>query len=77
MKEYRLIFSSTEPVARDCIWAKPVVGGFTLYMLQRGILVPLRIVDDKKTPYIHDDTIFDVADVQHGEIVIEGINWDE
>ena len=77
MKEYRVIFSKLEPAARDCIWARPVVGGFTLYMLQRGISTPLRVVDDKKTPYIHDDMVVNLEATPQGEIDVAGLNWDD
>lgn len=61
MKEYKLIFSSKEPNTRNCVWAKPVNGGFALYMLQDGIMTPLKVMDDKDTSSIADDVIQDLV----------------
>ena len=57
MKEYKLIFSSREPNTRNCVWAKPVTGGFALYMLQDGIMTPLKVMDDKGTSSMADDAV--------------------
>lgn len=61
MKEYRLIFSSREPNVKNCVWAKPIEGGFALYMLQNGVMTPLKVIDDKDTSSIADDVIQDLV----------------
>ena len=55
MVECKLIFSNTEPNVRNCIWAKPVKGGFALYM--PGIKAPLKVVDDNGTEDAEDDVV--------------------
>lgn len=57
MVECKLIFSNTEPNVRNCVWAKPVEGGFTLYMLQAGTMTPLKVVDDNGTEDAEDDVV--------------------
>ena len=50
MRQYRVVFSSVEPNVREAIWAKPVEGGFTLYLLEGGVWKPVLPVDDNETP---------------------------
>ena len=68
MKEYKLIFSSTEPNVRNCVWVKPVSGGFALYMLSNGVMSPLKVMDDNSTANIADDVVQNlVGSVQDGK----------
>lgn len=43
------------------MWAKPVEGGFALYMLQNGVMTPLKVVDDGGTSSIADDVVQDLV----------------
>ena len=48
------------------MWAKPVEGGFTLYLLSNGTWLPAKLVDDNSTPVISDDkakTNYKVTDI--------------
>ena len=56
MKILKTILSSHEPVVRDsALWLKPVPGGFSLYVLDGG-WKPLRLVDDKSSVLLADDS---------------------
>lgn len=52
-----LIFSNNAPNQRNVVWAKPVDGGFALYLLDGGMWKPLKLVDDKGTEDEKDDTV--------------------
>ena len=55
MKIYKVAFSSSAPSVKDALWARPVEGGFALYMLQGGTWKPLQVADTKDTASIVDD----------------------
>ena len=41
MKIYQIAFSAEAPNVRDCIWAKPVGEGFSIFLLDGGTWRPL------------------------------------
>ena len=57
MKLYKVVISKEAPALRDALWAKPVSGGFVLYLLDNGKWNPLKVVDDAGTSSLADDTI--------------------
>lgn len=50
MKFYRIALSTGAPAVKDAMWLKPVEGGFTLYVMEGGSWLPLKLVDDNATP---------------------------
>ena len=74
MKDLRFILSTQEPAVRDCVWCKPVEGGFALYMLQAGVMTPLKIMDDKSTASIVDDAVQDLVGSVQDEKTANTIN---
>ena len=63
-----LFFSNNAPNQRNVVWAKPVDGGFTLYLLDGGTWKPLKLVNDKNTEDEKDDTVQDlIGSVQDKE----------
>lgn len=62
MKICKVAFSNEAPSMRDCLWAKPVSGGFVLYMLNSGTWVPMKIVSDGGTAIVSDDTYTTASD---------------
>ena len=50
MRNYKVIISTDAPSVRDAIWAKPVSGGFTLYLMNNGAWQPAKVVDDSGAP---------------------------
>lgn len=78
MKELKVIMSVYEPSAKDCLWLKPVAGGFVLYKLMDGAWQPLKIVDDNSTKTTLDDTVQKSVSAAKTEIIaaIQGKNTD-
>lgn len=74
MKDLRFILSTQEPAVRDCVWCKPVEGGFALYMLQAGVMTPLKVMDDKSTASIVDDAVQDLVGSVQDEKTANTIN---
>lgn len=74
MKDLRFILSTQEPAVRDCVWCKPVEGGFALYMLQAGVMTPLKVTDDKSTASIVDDAVQDLVGSVQDEKTANTIN---
>ena len=74
MKDLRFILSTQEPAVRDCVWCKPVEGGFALYMLQAGVMTPLKVMDDKSTANIVDDAVQDLVGSVQDEKTANTIN---
>lgn len=57
MKKIDLYISNNVPaVSNGAAWLKPVNGGYALYVLDNG-WKPLKLVDDKNTPSVGDDTV--------------------
>ena len=74
MKDLRFILSTQEPAVRDCVWCKPVEGGFALYMLQAGVMTPLKVMDDKSTASIVYDAVQDLVGSVQDEKTANTIN---
>lgn len=56
MKNYKIVLGPEPPSQKDTLWAKPVSGGFSLYMLDNGTWQPLKVMDDQDTKSTADDT---------------------
>ena len=56
MRIYKTIVSAVAPGQRDVLWAKPVEGGFTLYLQNNGMWQALKVMEDKGTASDADDT---------------------
>lgn len=50
-------FSDVKPRDPNCVWLKPVSGGFAAYVIDGGNERPLKVVDDNGTTKEGDDTI--------------------
>jgi len=61
MQYLKLIISNNAPNTRSVIWAKPIEGGYALYIFGNGMWKPLKAVDDKGTSSISDDTIISTS----------------
>lgn len=57
MELCNIVLSVKEPRAKNCIWAKPVDGGFTIYLLDGGCWKPVITVNDNDTPYTTADDV--------------------
>lgn len=73
MKFYNVVCSTEAPNVRDCLWLKPVEGGFTLYWLE-GYWKPLKMVDDGNTSSVIDDTVQDLIGSVQDEKTANTIN---
>ena len=65
MRYYKIVFDKEAPSMSGVIWAKPVDGGFSLY-INIGGWKPLKIVDDKGTAGTGDDkpkAVLNVTDI--------------
>lgn len=60
MKICKLAISNEAPSLRDAMWAKPISGGFALYLLDGGTWKPVKVMDDNSTPQTGDDTAINV-----------------
>ena len=59
----RILFSSTQPSRTDIAWAKPVKGGFALYLYYNGIWQPMKVMDNAGSITTDDDVISDVSNI--------------
>ena len=59
----RIIFSKLQPNRTDVAWAKPVPGGFGLYLYFNGKWQPQRVMNDEKTINPDDDQPYDLDSV--------------
>lgn len=57
---YTNVVISTGAPKRGGLWAKPVEGGFALYLLHAGKWQPLKLVSDGETSLISDDEVLDL-----------------
>lgn len=63
MKYYnKIIMSNGAPGVKDALWMKPVTGGFTLYCLDGGKWLPIKLMDDNETSATIDDVVDDMKD---------------
>ena len=56
----KIIFSPVQPSRTDVAWAKPVKGGFTLYLYFNGRWQPQRVANDEGTYTTDDDVPYDI-----------------
>ena len=56
----KIIFSNLQPNRTDVAWAKPVPGGFGLYLYFNGKWQPQRVMNDEKTINPDDDQPYDL-----------------
>ena len=57
MKSSKIIIANEAPSVRDAIWAKPVDGGYALYLLENGTWKPIKTMDDNDTASLIDDAV--------------------
>lgn len=57
MELCNIVLSVKEPKAKNCIWAKPVNGRFTIYLLDGGYWKPVVTVNDNETAYTTADDV--------------------
>jgi len=57
MQKLDVYISKEAPGAKNALWLKPVEGGFVMYALYGGKWNPLKLVDDKDTDKVKDDTV--------------------
>lgn len=62
----RIIFSRLQPNRTDVAWAKPVPGGFGLYLYFAGKWQPQRLMNDEGTINPDDDQPIDIHEGQLG-----------
>lgn len=55
MKIYNIAFSNVAPGVKDCIWGKPVEGGFTLLWKTQGKWLPVKMVEDNDVALTPED----------------------
>lgn len=55
----KIYFSSVKPQDPNCLWLKPVEGGFTAYLIIRSNETPLKLIDDNGTRTTKDDVVVD------------------
>jgi hypothetical protein len=56
----KIIFSPVQPNRTDVAWAKPVKGGFSLYLYFNGRWQPQRVANDEGTYTTDDDVPYDI-----------------
>ena len=56
----KIIFSPVQPNRKDVAWARPVKGGFTLYLYFNGRWQPQRVANDEGTISPDDDQPYDI-----------------
>ena len=49
--------SPLQPTVREGIWLKPVDGGFVAYVIDGGLVKPLKLVNDNGTATTSDDSV--------------------
>jgi hypothetical protein len=59
----KIIFSPVQPNRKDVAWARPVKGGFTLYLYFNGRWQPQRVANDERTISPDDDQPYDLNGV--------------
>lgn len=59
MRVYKVIVSKEAPNVNGALWAKPVEGGFALYLLEGKTWKPQVIMDDNDTAALVDDVVAD------------------
>ena len=59
----KIVISSTQPGRNDIVWAKPVKGGFALYLPFNGRWQPLIVMDDEGTVTPEDDKPADISEI--------------
>lgn len=74
MKNCKIIISREAPSQKDILWAKPITGGFALYLLDGGVWKPIKMMDDKGTQSIIDDTVQDLIGTAQDETTADTIN---
>ena len=62
MKQYKIAFSSTPPIAGDVLWAMPVTNGFTLKARVGGQWKPIKLLEDNGTIDEDDDTVMTIVE---------------
>ena len=67
----KFIISPKQPSRTDIAWAKPVKGGFALYLYYNGGWQPQVLMDGKATLTPEDDVIADISNIP--EIVKETV----
>ena len=60
----KIIFSKLQPNRTDVVWAKPVPGGFGLYVYFGGKWQPQRLMNDEGTINPDDDQPIDIHEGQ-------------
>lgn len=69
MRLLKVAVSNEAPNLRDCMWAKPVAGGFfNLYLLDGGMWKPLELVNPGKLNTLNDDTVIPNASIIYDAI---------
>ena len=64
MRLLKVAVSNEAPNLRDCMWAKPVAGGFfNLYLLDGGMWKPLELVNPGNLNTLNDDTVISNKDI--------------
>ena len=63
MKILKLAISKYAPNLKDCVWLQPVKGGVTLRVLNNGKWQSLKLVNDKDTSNMEDDTVIGPIEV--------------
>ena len=51
----KILFQPFQPEKKNALWAKPVKGGFALYLYYNGCWNPQVLMDDKRTISPEDD----------------------
>lgn len=62
-------FSPVKPRDPNCVWLKPVNGGFAAYLIDAGYEKPLKLVEDNGTPAEGDDTIAKTTAATKSELI--------
>ena len=59
----QILVTSYQPSQTNVVWAKPIEGGFTLYLFNNGRWQPVKIVNDLGTATTDDDTVADISNI--------------
>ena len=65
MNRVLTIASDTIPKVKNCLWLKPVSGGFALYFVGNGACTPLNLVDTNGTSDVQDDIAKSVSGLKN------------
>ena len=57
MRLLKVAVSNDAPSVKDCLWAKPAAGAFSLYLLDGGVWKPLELVNPGNLSTTTDDTL--------------------